>query len=471
MDGLPDFCSFVGPQFLEGITIIRQLGKGAYGTVFLVKTVDGNHYAVKYLNISSRFFGDINFQSILQDTDNLVRFRRATDNVVHLTGICYQPDQIALIMEPMDYDLRRLRTMIPLSQRLEVIPKLLLSMARALSILEVLGITHFDIKPDNILVKGGTNPRFKIADFGLARPNLNNANPQKVMQYTPGYKPPESLVRVKSGVLIDHHRSDIWALAITIITFIKEHRELPHFPPYGETVVQSLMILYRLTEYPGFMDWKPFAANVSKMNISGGIRLEKIFPVYYPIINDTLGSPMMIILSKMLSLNPNDRPSAAQIVQSFDQSVDPENLRRFVPPAYTRKINEQSIRFFFQLVEKSEILLIRRAGIIIIATEILTRYLYMVEPPIDYVLSSLVIFYIAAAYTGERIDLGDIISIFRILTPQKVPAEQLKEAIRLVLVTIKFQVYNTNLTSYINSVDTVGFNVDDFLRSLPQWKI
>ena len=479
-------CTFVDPGFLEGITVIRQLGKGVYGTVFLIRAADGNQYAVKYLDAAPDIIDGPGFQNILLDVDNLVRFRAASDDIIHLIGVCIQPDQIALIMEPMNYDLHRLSVIISLEQRLAVVPKLLLSMIRALTLFELLGINHFDIKPGNILVKGGDQPKFKLADFGLARPVLRKTSPVWDMRYTPGYRPPETLSHPDNSPTsgIDP-RSDIWALGITIIAFIGGSKaSFP--PPYYQTDNIALMTIFDLTDRSYMMDWDTFVIKVKEGTISGTIKIDQIFKTTYPMIEQKLGPSVMDLITKMLSLNPNDRPLASQIAQqSFNLIIGPDYMEMFRSSVYPRKVDKLLISHIFKLADFDSPPLVmpkNKITVIVVSTEILTRFHHQVDQihspsesgsislgdQIDNkILTVLAIFYIAAIYLGEDTNMDDIVLAVR----RDFNAGEIIEKVIFVLTVISFQLYNTNLTFYINSIDESTFNLNEFIQSIPQWEI
>jgi Tol biopolymer transport system component len=86
------------------------------------------------------------------------------------------------------------------------------------------GITHRDLKPDNVLLT--RDGRVKILDFGLARVNASSAtqetrtitDPGTVMG-TPGYMSPEQV----RGQVVDH-RSDIFSLGIILYELLSDKR-------------------------------------------------------------------------------------------------------------------------------------------------------------------------------------------------------------------------------------------------------
>ena len=134
------------------------IGQGGFGTVWRVeydkeiiaiKTMELNHFAITELSIMLKTGIKPNLLSAF------------------LVGSNFPPGEtptISLGMEYCDGDLDKLLTHILLSSNGQI-NKIFVGAAQALVQLDELGIVHRDIKPKNMLLKGG---KLKIADFGIA---------------------------------------------------------------------------------------------------------------------------------------------------------------------------------------------------------------------------------------------------------------------------------------------------------------
>jgi Tol biopolymer transport system component/predicted Ser/Thr protein kinase len=102
------------------------------------------------------------------------------------------------------------------------------------------GITHRDLKPDNVLLT--RDGRVKILDFGLARMNASSAtqetrtitDPGTVMG-TPGYMSPEQV----RGQVVDH-RSDIFSLGVILYELLSGKRAFK-----GESSADTMTAILR----------------------------------------------------------------------------------------------------------------------------------------------------------------------------------------------------------------------------------
>lgn len=158
-----------GPDFPPHLQIKRQLGRGAYGTVFQCEdTRDGSEVAVKHVKQAAR-----HGKSILREVRLLARLKH--ENLLNLidfpavSGPNFEDVYFVLPYLPAD-----LHKIIQSSQGLndKHVQVITCQILRALAYLHACGVAHRDLKPANILLNG--NCRIKVCDFGLARGDMPN---------------------------------------------------------------------------------------------------------------------------------------------------------------------------------------------------------------------------------------------------------------------------------------------------------
>jgi serine/threonine protein kinase len=198
-------------QTIGKYQVIRELGKGATGKVYLcddpfanrkvaVKVAfpealkseeDGAFYRSMFLNEAS-LAGKVNHPHIVQIFDAVVEGEYSYIVMEFVDGgtlekFC-QPDSL-------------------LSQR--DVNEIIFKCVRALAFAQALGLTHRDIKPGNILHNEGTD--IKIADFGAA---INRVEDRTMIANvgSPAYMAPELI----SGTTQASHLTDIYALGVVM---------------------------------------------------------------------------------------------------------------------------------------------------------------------------------------------------------------------------------------------------------------
>ncbi len=212
---------------------LSVLGEGGFATVFAVKHVQiGRVEALKAMQVpmgtrdSTEFFG---------------RFEQEARIIASLD----HPHIVKLfdfgIAASVPWFTMQLIAGEPLSSRIEAQPPLTEAEAVAIltPILDALayahdrGIVHRDVKPANILLDRDNRPF--LTDFGLAKPrDTPHMTRTNVVMGTPHYLAPEQA----RGKGLDH-RSDIYAVAVTLYEMLTGHCPFAAFEGF-ETVVAKL---------------------------------------------------------------------------------------------------------------------------------------------------------------------------------------------------------------------------------------
>jgi serine/threonine-protein kinase len=197
--------------------IVRRLGAGGMGTVFLAEQIAvGNRpVALKVL-----------LRKLLDDPEFLLRFQNeaaSTGRIRHPNVVTiYESGQsddgspyIAMEFlegETLRQTLKR-RGALPLAECAEILQQI----ARGLNAAHKLGILHRDLKPDNIFITHTEDGErvVKVVDFGLAkmRESATHTLTGTVLG-TPAYMSPEQCLGMKSEQL--DARSDLYALGVIV---------------------------------------------------------------------------------------------------------------------------------------------------------------------------------------------------------------------------------------------------------------
>lgn len=220
--------------------IVRPLGKGAMGEVFLaVDPLIGRHVAIKTIRGVEA-----------EGAEARERFQReaqAAGQLSHpnLVGIHEFGEDDGLLYLAMEYvegeDLEKLmarRGLLP-QELLEVLAQVCEGLAYA----HGKGVLHRDIKPSNVrVVKEGNALKAKVMDFGIARLHNSELTGTGTLLGTFGYMAPEYIQTGKPDP-----RSDLFAVGVILYESLAGHR-----PFEGDT---TATVLYRLVhEEPEALD-------------------------------------------------------------------------------------------------------------------------------------------------------------------------------------------------------------------------
>jgi eukaryotic-like serine/threonine-protein kinase len=227
----------VGPRVLvDRYTLVRQLGAGAQGTVWLARDDKlRREVAVKQVSNTDQRFGeaaDIARERAMRE--GRIAARLSHPNAVSVYDVALHDGNPWLVMEYVPS-----RTLTEVVREQGGIPPkqaaaLGAQIAGALAEAHRLGIVHRDVKPSNILITA--DGRAKITDFGIARGNDDaTLTATGLVTGTPAYFAPE-LARGMTGPT---PATDVWSLGATLYYAVEGT------PPFG-TDENPLVLLGRI---------------------------------------------------------------------------------------------------------------------------------------------------------------------------------------------------------------------------------
>ena len=216
--------------------IVKELGRGAMGTVFLGKDPRINReVAIKTLR-----YEEIDAEQLAEVKKRFFREAEAAGklshpNIVRIYDLGEDYDIAYMAMELLDgSDLAkycRKENLLSLKEVLRVVS----CVASALDYAHINGIVHRDIKPANIMVLSSGD--VKVADFGIARVMATSKTQTGVVLGTPSYMSPEQI----AGKKVDG-RSDLFSLGVVLYELLTGEK------PFNGDSIATLM--YSITSSP-----------------------------------------------------------------------------------------------------------------------------------------------------------------------------------------------------------------------------
>ncbi len=206
------------PERLSGYRILREIGSGGMGRVFLASDERlGREVAIKTLKPALRVNEPVR-RRFLEEARALARL--AHPHIVRIYELGGENEEPHFVMEhvqgtPLTQAARRM----DLRRRVELFRKVV----GAVEFLHRNQMIHRDLKPGNVLVDSDGEP--KILDFGLALPTRDEARMTAAGQVlgTPAYLSPEQA----AGSLAVDARSDVFALGTMLYEILTNALPFP----------------------------------------------------------------------------------------------------------------------------------------------------------------------------------------------------------------------------------------------------
>ena len=267
------------------------LGAGGFVFVYKGKDETGKRVAVKTININAR----------IQDPTKLLRLNH--HNVINMYDVHSQDERFWFFMEfcPLgDLDSYFRTRDVQFNKKLFI----MVQVAKGIKYLHSNNIVHRDIKPANILVAQDFPIVVKLTDFDLSKfldPAAESSG-MKTHLGTPTFQSPEFFEGHGFGAVKYHRNVDTFAAGLAYLAMIQAKKGAKYLLPRienprnrsEERLPIGIVLLTRIQS--------GFDPNVVKIDESAG---------------DTESAEVKKMVKKMISVKPEDRPSATEVLQSL----------------------------------------------------------------------------------------------------------------------------------------------------------
>ncbi|XP_024220145.1 testis-specific serine/threonine-protein kinase 6 isoform X2 [Halyomorpha halys] len=205
----------------QGVSIIKRLGQGSYGAVFVCKR---NHYKGKHMRLALKVTdtktADPHFvdKFLQREIDILLRIRHPF--IIYVYSIAQRRRKYYIYMRYAEQgDLLDFLTKAGRVQESRA-RIWCTQMACAIEYLHLQHIAHRDIKCENILITAHHNT--KLSDFGFAT-NYTTKNGQPVPLTTYCGTRQYACTEILSSIPYDPEKADMWALGVVLYILVNGH--------------------------------------------------------------------------------------------------------------------------------------------------------------------------------------------------------------------------------------------------------
>ncbi|KAJ1942954.1 serine/threonine protein kinase, partial [Linderina macrospora] len=206
------------PKVLDVYDFKNEVGSGNFAKVWMaIHKPSGKTCACKVINKKRHLFSSGLSKVFEREVSILKQLRHA--HIVPLDELHIDKDRIYIFMEYLDGGDLYAYLVEHRAFSESACRPIFKQICSAVRYLHSNGVTHRDLKLDNILIKkapDGTIASVKIADFGLARA-VNDGDLMRTICGTPSYLAPEIICRNSAST--PYSKSvDIWALGVVLYT-------------------------------------------------------------------------------------------------------------------------------------------------------------------------------------------------------------------------------------------------------------
>ncbi|OUL24275.1 serine/threonine-protein kinase [Nostoc sp. 106C] len=213
-------------QQLQGgkYTIEKELGEGGFGITYRARGNNGRFVVIKTLNDKVQRRPD--FDKFQQDFVNeAIKLAKCNHpHIVQIDEVIHENTLWCIVMEYIDGENLAHRVehqgILPEAEALRYIQQI----GEALTVVHNNGLLHRDVKPQNIMLRGGKSEAVLI-DFGIAQEFSQNLTQTHTQMVTDAFSPIEQYdKRAKRGAF-----TDVYALAATLYSLLTG--EIPTMAP------------------------------------------------------------------------------------------------------------------------------------------------------------------------------------------------------------------------------------------------
>ena len=206
------------PNRFGRFKIERQLGRGAFGAVYLARDEGLNRLVAIKVPHPKQFASYEELESLMTEARTAAQL--ANPGIVTIHEVCRDNERAFIVQEYVDgQDLGKFLESQAPAPTFEISARLMVAIAEAVAFAHAKGFVHRDLKPANILID--TQQRPHVADFGLAVHETIQRRRRGEICGTPAYMSPEQ-VRGETHRL--DGRSDIWSLGVILYEMLTGRR-------------------------------------------------------------------------------------------------------------------------------------------------------------------------------------------------------------------------------------------------------